>query len=79
MPPRVGVLGGHALHALGLRFCQRLQSWQLEVQNSWSTAWGVNGMCWMGEEHFTGGMVDAFALGSVASDPQAQWPDAKAA
>jgi hypothetical protein len=83
VPPRVGVLGGHALHGLGLRFNTRLNSWQIQTQNSWSTSWGpCGGFCWLGEEAFTSsGMVDAFALGAVALDPvQANdWPTAEAA
>ena len=82
VPQRTDLLGGHALHALGLRFNKRLNAWQLEVQNSWGISWGLNGFCWLGEEAFTGsGMVDAFAIGSFMEDPQAakDWPDAKAA
>jgi Papain family cysteine protease len=78
--PQGRVLGGHALTACGLRHNQRLNKWELETQNSWSQAWGLQGMCYLGEEHFVG-QTDAFALTAAQEDvvEDTTWPVAKVA
>jgi hypothetical protein len=78
--PAGNLLGGHALHGCGLRYNRRLSKWEIETQNSWSEKWGLGGICYLGEEYFTG-QVDAFAIGAVAEDPAGVqgWPDARAA
>lgn len=70
------VLGGHALHHLGLKQT-RAGAWVIETQNSWSQEWGLSGYCYLQQGAWSGGMSDAFAILADSVDPQdTLWPDA---
>jgi C1A family cysteine protease len=63
--------GGHALAHVGLKNING--TWVIETQNSWGADWGLNGYCYLREEHFDpryGFSFDAFAIASVKDDPE---------
>ena len=61
-------VGGHCMMSYG---CTQVDGkWYLRVQNSWGPKWGLGGRCLMGEEHFQGNDLDAFAIQSTNPDPQ---------
>ncbi len=72
VPPVAFGPGNHCT-ALGESLKQsRSGLWVVEHRNSWGTGWGFNGLFFQAEAHCTqqGGNYEAYAIKSVADDPQ---------
>jgi len=64
-------IGGHAMFVWGGFKVSRKHGRLYRVVNSWSTAWGQDGCCWMRYDQIARGGVDAFALIHMTPTPLA--------
>jgi len=65
--------GGHAILGVGLKRHQRY-GWLVKIQNSWGRNFGMNGYAYLHKGHFQFMRPDAFAIQSMADDPQDSTP-----
>lgn len=63
--------GGHALtDGEGMKKGSK-GNWLVKTRNSWRESWGLNGFCYLSEDHFSrSGYIDAFAIRSLITDPE---------
>lgn len=65
--------GGHAILGVGTKKHRRY-GWLVKIQNSWGKNFGMNGFAYLHAGHFRYMRPDAFAIQSMADDPQDSTP-----
>jgi hypothetical protein len=74
VPPIANGTGNHAVAVgWGMRFVDG--DWQIKMQNSWGTRWGVNGYCWLTRQHWEGqNYKEAYYVESASMVPGTEPP-----
>lgn len=65
--------GGHCVLGVSLKKHSRY-GWLIKIQNSWGRNFAKSGYCYIHKGHFQSMRPDAFAMQSIADDPQDSTP-----